>query len=91
MKTGGDCPDAPLRPFVWPQMPKEHFTGEDMKHIKLKMKAGPTFEDIKGKLPKNYVHKPNTVILMDQNDNPVLKDNGDGTVSGLPVDIFIAR
>jgi hypothetical protein len=33
--------------------------------------------------PKNYRHKPGTVILVDQQDRPIFSDNGDGTVSGL--------
>lgn len=44
------------------------------------------FEDIKDKLPDNYVHKPGTVILLDEIGNPILKDNGDGTVSGIPIE-----
>lgn len=47
-----------------------------------------TFDDIKDKLPDNYVHKPGTVIMVDDKGNPILADNGDGTVSGIPIDQF---
>lgn len=40
------------------------------------------------KLPDNYVEKPDTVIIVDQNNNLVFHDNGDGTVSGISVSLF---
>lgn len=39
-------------------------------------------------LPLTYRHVPNTVVLVDQNDNPVVRDNGDGTWSGLSLDLL---
>lgn len=57
-----------------------------------KTQAGPLahLDRIKHKLPANYVNKRDTVILIDSNDNPILKDNGDGTVSGIPIDPHFA-
>jgi len=40
------------------------------------------------KLPSNYVEKPNTLIMVDNNKNLIFHDNGDGTVSGLDVKLF---
>lgn len=42
-----------------------------------------TWDDIKDILPPNYVSKPNTVILINESGCLILKDNGDGTLSGL--------
>jgi len=46
------------------------------------------FDDIKDKLPPNFVNKPNTVILIDKDGNPWYHLNEDGTSSGFDYDIL---
>lgn len=45
-------------------------------------------EDLRkaGKLPKNFVEKPGTVIFIDVKGEPWFCENGDGTVSGFPAE-----
>lgn len=83
-----DCSNE-MKPFKMPRL-----CGHHEEQYSKALLAGPGavlhFDEIKHKLPSNYVHKPNTIILIDKHNNPVLKDNGDGTVSGIPIDKFLA-
>lgn len=40
------------------------------------------------KLPPNYKHLPGTIIMIDSKGDLILKENKDGTVSGIPNAIF---
>ena len=51
------------------------------------------FEEAKklGIISANYVHKDNTIILVDDKNQGIFHNNGDSTVSGLAIELLYSN